>query len=122
MFSTLKYFLSFYFLKLFGFIYSPYKIIKRTPSLKWSSIAAIVLLLIILFFWRDSTASLNPYEVLGVSKGFTKRELSKAYRNLAIQFDPDLHKDDSEKQKKYLQLTKAYEMYLFSPEIFIFFL
>jgi len=78
--------------------------------LKWSSIAAIVLLLLILFFWRDSTAPLNPYEVLGVSKGFTKRELSKAYRNLAIQFDPDLHKDDPEKQKKYLQLTKAYEI------------
>ena len=37
----------------------------------------------------------DPFEVLGVERDATKREIKAAYRKLAKEFHPDLNPDDA---------------------------
>jgi len=54
------------------------------------------------------------YDVLGVKRDVTKKELSRAYRKLAIQFHPDRvkdkDKDKEEIEKKFQGIANAYEI------------
>ena len=50
------------------------------------------------------------YKILGVSKGATKNEIKKAYRNLAKQMHPDKNKDDPNASEKFSDLSSAYEI------------
>jgi len=49
---------------------------------------------------------MNPYEVLGISKTATDKEIKKAYRKGALQSHPDKGGDPD----KFKQLTQAYEI------------
>tara|TARA_B100000795_G_scaffold268808_1_gene256579 strand:+ start:788 stop:1945 length:1158 start_codon:yes stop_codon:yes gene_type:complete len=50
------------------------------------------------------------YEVLGVSKSATAKELKKAYRKLAIQYHPDKNPDDKSAEDKFKEAAEAYEV------------
>ena len=98
-------------LQLFSLFYSPYKIIKRNNTLKYSSIAAIVTLFLILFLLPGDTGNnLSPYAVLDVTKENSKKEISKKYRKLSLLYHPDKNQGDEAANKKYIQIQKAYEM------------
>lgn len=49
------------------------------------------------------------YEILGVSKNATDREIKAAYRKLALQWHPDRNKT-SEAEKKFKEINEAYEV------------
>lgn len=49
------------------------------------------------------------YDVLGVSREATKRELSRSYRKLARQFHPDTSKEE-DAEKKFRAVATAYEI------------
>ncbi len=49
------------------------------------------------------------YEVLGVSKNATDREIKTAYRKLALKWHPDRNKS-SEAEEKFKEINKAYEV------------
>jgi DnaJ-class molecular chaperone len=51
----------------------------------------------------------DPFEVLGVERDSTKREIKAAYRKLAKEFHPDLHPDDAELAEKFKEISAAYE-------------
>lgn len=60
-----------------------------------------------------STASMSArdyYDVLGVNKNATASEIKKAYYGLAKKLHPDTNKDDPEAEKKFQEVSKAYEV------------
>ena len=50
------------------------------------------------------------YQILGVTKQASETEIKKAYRKLALQYHPDRNKGDKELEKKFKEVTKAYEV------------
>jgi hypothetical protein len=52
--------------------------------------------------------SLNLYEILGVSPDATPEQIKQAHRQVAKQFHPDLHPDDSEADEKMKWANQAY--------------
>lgn len=50
------------------------------------------------------------YEILGVSKQATAREIRKAFKKLALQNHPDKNPGDDEAHEKFLRINRAYEV------------
>lgn len=50
------------------------------------------------------------YETLGVARGADDGEIKKAYRKLAKQYHPDLNPDNEEAEKKFKEVSEAYEV------------
>lgn len=55
-------------------------------------------------------ASLDYYNVLGVERTATADEIKKAYRKNALKFHPDKNPGDSEAEKKFKEISEAYEI------------
>ena len=55
------------------------------------------------------------YNVLGVKKGATEKEIKSAFRKLARKFHPDLNPNDREAEAKFKEINEAYEV-LSDPE------
>ena len=55
------------------------------------------------------------YEILGVSKNASDDEIKKSYRKLAMKYHPDRNKDDKTAEKKFKEVSAAYEV-LKDPE------
>lgn len=53
--------------------------------------------------------SKNYYDILGVSKDASQDDIKKAYRKLAIKYHPDKNPGDKEAEKKFKDITEAYE-------------
>jgi molecular chaperone DnaJ len=52
----------------------------------------------------------NHYEVLGVPKGATEKQIRDAYRKLAVKYHPDKNKDDKDATEKFREASEAYEV------------
>jgi molecular chaperone DnaJ len=55
-------------------------------------------------------AKRDYYEVLGVTKGASKDEVKKAYRQMAIKFHPDKNPGDHTAEEKFKEAAEAYEV------------
>jgi DnaJ-class molecular chaperone len=52
----------------------------------------------------------DPYEVLGVAKTASEAEIKKAFRGLAKKHHPDKHAGDAAAQKKFQEISGAYDI------------
>ncbi len=52
----------------------------------------------------------DPYEVLGVSKSASEADIKKAFRTLAKKYHPDKHAGDASAQKKFQEISGAYDI------------
>jgi len=50
------------------------------------------------------------YEVLGVARNASAKDIASAYRNLAIKYHPDSHPDDPDAMEKFKEAAEAYEV------------
>jgi len=50
------------------------------------------------------------YEQLGVAKGASQDEIKKGYRKMAMQYHPDRNPNDKEAEKKFKEISEAYEV------------
>jgi molecular chaperone DnaJ len=55
-------------------------------------------------------AKRDYYEILGVDKGVSEKDLKKAYRRVAMKFHPDRNPDDKEAEEKFKEASEAYEI------------
>jgi molecular chaperone DnaJ len=55
-------------------------------------------------------AKRDYYEVLGISRDASEREIAKAYRKLAVKFHPDSNPGDEEASHKFKEAAEAYEV------------
>jgi len=55
-------------------------------------------------------ASADPYDLLGVARGASQKEIQKAYRRLAKKLHPDLNPGDKTAQRKFQDLSAAYDI------------
>ncbi|KPH06148.1 DnaJ-class molecular chaperone [Rhizobium leguminosarum] len=55
-------------------------------------------------------ASADPYEILGVARDASPKDIQKAYRRLAKKLHPDLNPGDKEAQRKFQDLSAAYDI------------
>ena len=54
----------------------------------------------------------NPdlYNILGIEKGASDAEIKKAYRRLAMKYHPDKNPGNKEAEKKFKEISQAYEI------------
>ena len=55
-------------------------------------------------------AKRDYYEILGVSRNCTERELKAAFRRLAKKYHPDANPDDPEAEERFKEINEAYEV------------
>ncbi|MCZ6605413.1 MAG: molecular chaperone DnaJ [Alphaproteobacteria bacterium] len=60
-------------------------------------------------------AKRDYYEALGVDRGAADDEIKKSYRKLAMQFHPDRNPDDKDSERKFKEISEAYDV-LKDPE------
>jgi len=60
-------------------------------------------------------AFIDYYQILGIAKNATEKDVKNAYRKLARKYHPDLNPNDAEANKKFQQLNEANEV-LSDPE------
>ncbi|XP_067944803.1 protein tumorous imaginal discs, mitochondrial-like isoform X2 [Watersipora subatra] len=59
---------------------------------------------------RQFAKTRNFYEVLGVPKNASAKDIKKAYYQLAKKYHPDTNKDDPQAHRKFTEVSEAYEV------------
>ena len=73
----------------------------------------------VLMLFMLTTAGVDYYAILGVSKNADNRDLAKAYRNLAVKWHPDKHSENKGlAAEKFMEIRESYD-FLKDPVIIL---
>ena len=53
---------------------------------------------------------MDYYQLLGVSRDATPKEIKKAFRTLSLKYHPDRNPGDEKAHEKYIRLNRAHEV------------
>lgn len=59
---------------------------------------------------KINMAKKNYYDVLGISKQASEKEVKKSYKRLAIKYHPDRNQGNKKAEKKFKEIKEAYEV------------
>lgn len=62
----------------------------------------------------------NYYEILNISRNASQKDIKKAYYQLAKKYHPDTNKNDPNTQRKFQEVSEAYEVCILSNYSFIY--
>lgn len=63
-----------------------------------------------LFQTSSCLAKKDYYDILGVARNASSKEIKKSYYQLAKKYHPDTNKNDPNAQKKFQEVSEAYEV------------
>jgi DnaJ-related protein SCJ1 len=66
-----------------------------------------VIVLVLLVISILVAAGADYYQVLGVAKSASEREIKRAYRKLSMQYHPDKNPGDAEAEKKFMEISNG---------------
>lgn len=58
----------------------------------------------------SNAAKKDYYQILGIARNSSSKDIKKAYYQLAKQYHPDTNKNDADSSKKFQEVSEAYEV------------
>lgn len=72
--------------------------------------SVVLFVAVVELVWFHPVRGEDYYEVLGVSKDATNKEIRKAFKNLALVHHPDKNTNDPDAHEKFMKITNIYEV------------
>jgi len=69
---------------------------------------------------KSTTEKRDLYEILGVEKTASEKEIQSKYRKLALKFHPDRNRGDEEACEKFKEINMAYGVLSGDLHVYIF--
>lgn len=69
-----------------------------------------VTLLLLLILSTTFVLCADLYSILEVSRNANEKQIKKAYNKLAKKYHPDRNKDNPQAQKRFIEISKAYDV------------
>jgi DnaJ-related protein SCJ1 len=73
-------------------------------------VVVVLSCLLSLFIIPVEAEEKDYYQILGISRQASLREIKKAYRELSLKYHPDKNKEDPNAQKKFVEISNAYDV------------
>ena len=68
------------------------------------------MLAVLLAYLVASIVAADYYQILGIKKDATTKEIRSAFKKLALQNHPDKNKDNPDAEQNFMRINEAYEV------------
>ncbi|XP_019611964.1 dnaJ homolog subfamily A member 3, mitochondrial isoform X1 [Rhinolophus sinicus] len=88
----------------------PRALLTLRPGVNFTGVQSYPFVCAASFHTSTPLAKEDYYQILGVPRNASQKEIKKAYYQLAKKYHPDTNKDDPKAKEKFSQLAEAYEV------------